>query len=62
MKNIISNIKTSTFLAPFNVGLSSHALRMTIILMQKDRDIIKVKADIMSAVEELITLTEPIDK
>ena len=62
MKNIISSIKTSTFLAPFNVGLSSHALRMTIILMQRDRDIVKVKADIMSAVEELITLTEPIDK
>ena len=62
MKNIISSIKTSTFLAPFNVGLSSYSLRMTVILMQKDRDIIKVKADIMSAVEELITLTEPIDK
>ena len=62
MKNIISSIKTSTFLAPFNRGLSSHALRMTVILMQDDRDIIKVKADIMSAIEELITLTEPIDK
>ena len=62
MKNIISSIKTSTFLAPFNRDLTTHSLRMTVILMQDDRDIVKVKADIMSAIGELITLTEPIDK
>lgn len=62
MKNIIPCIKTSTFLAPFNRGLSSHALRMTMILMQRDRDIVKVKTDIYTALEDLIILTEPIDK
>ena len=62
MKNIISSIKTSTFLAPFNRDLTTHSLRMTVILMQDDRDIVKVKTDIYTALEDLITLTEPIDK